>query len=71
MTDKEQKAKLEAAKYLVNIAEFIKESMCISGDVLFDSRQPIHTSEGVTDGVTFKCTDEKRGTFFITWSKKV
>ncbi len=71
MTDKEQKAKLEAAKHLTKIIEFIKESMCISGDVVFDSYQPINTSEGTLYGVTLKCTDEKRGTFFITWTKKV
>lgn len=71
MTEKELKAKQELAEYIAKIAEFLKESMCISGDVLFDSPQDVHTSEGVTKGVTFKCTDEKRGTFFVTWSRKI
>ena len=69
--DKQEKHEAEAAEYVTKISEFLKKSMRISGDVLFDSYQPINTTEGTMYGVTFKCIDGRRGTFFVTWTKKV
>ena len=67
MTEQEKEA--EADIFLNKTAAFIKESMCITGTVIFDSYIPkLKTSDGYTNGIAFKCVDKDRGTFFISWT---
>jgi len=63
-------------KQIKEIADHIKLSMCIDGDVKFltDTEIPFvldTKSRGkvILSGLVFECIDKKRGTFFIGWFK--
>ena len=63
-------------KKLKEIADFIKESMCIEGTVEYirgstdDIPRVLISPKGeklILEGSVFECTDKKRGTFYIGW----
>jgi hypothetical protein len=63
-------------KKLQEIANHIKESMCIDGTVEYikgsENEIPFMlktklTKEIILEGVVFECNDKKRGKFYIGW----
>jgi hypothetical protein len=63
-------------KKIREIAEHIKESMCIDGEVLYLTETEIpfmiktkSVGNVILSGLVFECIDSKRGTFFVGWFK--
>lgn len=54
---------------LNEIQEFIRESMCVKGEVKFAKWIDTMYQGQFLEGVLFEVNDKKRGKFFIGWFK--
>lgn len=61
-------SKMKTELQFKKISDFIHESMCIDGFVIFDSFVDEIVRHGKTlKGILFEVRDKKRGTFYIAW----
>lgn len=51
------------------IADFIHQSMCVDGFVIFHHFDTITIKGNEITGAVFEVTDKTRGTFYIGWYK--